>query len=436
MLPGVFLIAAACVLRSPDGDTAGSAGTDGSTTGSTTGATGEGEPTSGSMESSGMPTTSAEPTTGGEPPCPLGPDYAPGWSSELSLPVPAHSSRTAPSLVTLSDGRLAFSAITWPDDGTFVPGVFWVAPEGQPIAWVAGSAIPVFNAHLLGLRVAEDDTVVLAGTKLAETSRGPYFVRFAPGGSELAQVDAQTQKLVQVVDFELLGDAVVLVGRDPPDNNMWLARVDATSGAIDWEVQLPSSGTPIARAAAVGLGGEIVAAANVEQDADAFRLWRVDDAGAVLWQADVHSEAPSSGWVRDLVVTPAGHVVAATTRDTPVPRLALVAFALADGAPAWELEVAVETDAGTPVLQQLLVVGDELVVPVVHGQDPWDFGVDGPMTAALHRVSSAGAPLSTRPLTPGQLEGSPWLALTRGICGDVVVLQNNTGSPWLGSSTP
>ena len=187
---------------------------------------------------------------------------------------------------------------------------------------------------------------------------------------------------------------------------------------------------------AVGPGGEIVAAANVQQELDAFRLWRVDDAGAVVWQSDVHVEAASSGWVRDLVVTPDGHVVALTSRGLPEQRFALAAFALADGAPAWDLEVAVETDAGMPVLRRVLVDDDALVLPVVHGHDPLPVGVSGPMRAALQRVSFAGAPLTTQPLTPGEPEGAPALTITRGICGDPVLLQNNLAGPWLGSIAP
>ena len=162
-------------------------------------------------------------------------------------------------------------------------------------------------------------------------------------------------------------------------------------------------------------------------------MWRIDDAGAVLWKRDLLPQGPGNGALVDLAVTPDGHVVAATLWVSPTPKIDLIAITLAEAEAAWQLEVAVEDASGQPVLGRMFVDGDALALPIVHAVDFWKDGVDSPISARLHRVSFTGTPLSVDPLTPGDPLGSPWLIATRGACGDLVVFQNDAAAPWLGS---
>lgn len=67
--------------------------------------------------------------------------------------------------------------------------------------------------------------------------------------------------------------------------------------------------------------------------------------------------------------------------------------------------------------------------------DVWKDGVTSPITAQLHRVGFRRAAVD-RPLTPSDDLGSPYLVATRGLCGDLVVYQNDLPAPWLGSFAP
>lgn len=428
-----------------DTETAGdsSSGTDGSTGAGPTSSSSASDPTTGDATTSTTTTdpTTASPTTGGETTttggadCLPSPPFTPLWSTDLVLsPPPGGSAELRRAIARLSDGRLAISAMVRVSDMSSAPGVLWVAPDGQPLGLMAGTLTTGDVLRVLHkVQVAADDSTLVAGHNELDGLRHPYLARFTPGGGEVQRIDLATEHILVPLDFALRGDDVVLTGYNDPAHDMWLAQVDGATGELAWEVELTDIPGPTPRAIAVGVDGEIVAATGLWTDGPPplFKVWRVDSAGAPLWERDLLPQDGGTGMLMDLAVTPDGHVVALTAVQTPVPAIRLVALALADGAPAWELDVAVESDEGFPMSEHLWVDGDALALAVVH-----DDLAPGPAIARFHRVSFAGAPLSADPLTLGDDEGSASLVSTRGQCGELVVLQPNNVTPWLGAFAP
>lgn len=430
------LLPLACAPKAPE---SGSTSDIGATTLETSTSTGtSGEPTTGETTSGPpAPTVTGDPTEDEGLICLEGqPSLAPLWSRTLADPQPDEMLLVR-SLGALDSGPLAIPGFTRTAANQSAPGVLWLGADGAPIAWTTGP-LEATELDVIGVRVAGDQ-VVLLGPRGDGATFGGYVSRFAAGGPELSRAGLTTQQLNWPIDFELRGGRAVVIGTARPTAQLWLAEVDVATGAPTWEVPLPASNTPFRRAVAIGPGGEIVAgsAGWPGLDGPEYKLWRVDDDGALLWERDLLEPSKGGGELTDLLITPDGQVVAITTEFSPTPRIVMKAVTLADGAPTWTLAVATEDEAGVPVLQHGLVEPDALALVIARGPEFWDKGTADPLTAALHRVSFTGAVLDVTPLPLTDLElGPPWLAAARGACGDLVLFQANNQKSWLGSFAP
>ncbi|WP_434425417.1 hypothetical protein [Nannocystis pusilla] len=409
-----------------EGDSSGAAGTEGtSTDGATSTSSGADESAS---DPTVVPTTAADSEEDpGELLCPDGqPKLSPMWTANLT--VDPDTQFLSDSLVALSDGRIAVGAGNWDNIDATNNGVAWVEWDGSTDGWTFGpDDKPGYNP--LGVRRAADDSVVALGFDI-HILTGQHLMRLTripADGSPATVVDADLGHVAWPAEFEVLGDSVVIIGRGPeldaPPFELWVARVDLATGALEWEVELPSAHPVLGLHVAVGPNGEIVVAHGQAGDIDEFKVWRLGDDGSVVWTSDLLEQPVRNNELIDLVVTPGDQVVAIMQYVWPA-EVRAHAVGLAQGEARWDTQVAIEDDSGSPGFGRALVDPDALVLPIGRGPTPYFKGESAdPLTVSLVRLGFDGAILEDTPLPlPGLTAGSRRLMPARGKCGDLLLL--------------
>ncbi|MCY0989419.1 hypothetical protein OV203_19925 [Nannocystis sp. ILAH1] len=413
-------------------DSSGGAGTD-----TVAGTSGDGATTtSGGADPSAsdptvVPTTAADTEEApGELLCPENlPRFDAMWSRHLSLDPDLHFLQK--SFAALSDGRIAVGGGRWGGAEGPNNGVLWVEWHGEQKDWSFGpDDQPGYNP--LGVRRGADDSVVALGFDILDGQHLMRITRVPSDGSPATVVDADLRHVAWPADFEVLGDSVVIIGRGPeldaPPFELWVARVDLATGALEWEVELPSVHPVVGLHVAVGPNGEILAAHGEAGDQDEFKVWRLGDDGSVLWTADLLDPPVRFNELIDLVVTPGEQAVAIVQHVWPA-EVTAHAIGLADGEARWHTQVAIEDDSGSPGFGAALVDPDGLSLPIGRGPTPYFKGESAdPLTVSLVRLGFDGAILEDTPLTlPDFTAGSRTLMPARGKCGDLLLLHVNGG---------
>lgn len=417
-LAPVLLLACACGPGAPqDGESDGSSSSD-STSSSSDGSTTD------------APTT-AEPA---DETCPNGPPtLAPLWSGLVEQEAGAER-RVAGGPLVLSDGRIAVPATTQLPDSTFAVSVAWVSPDGAPLGWKTGELQTLEHLEVTGAAVAADDTVIVSGTADDGGQQLPFIARFDAGEPELSRSALKTAALDVPKALALhADDTAVLLGLSSHAEGTWLARVDIDTGGALWELEVLASGHLAPLSLTLGPAGEIVAAVGMwpNNEAAVMQVVRADAAGTLLWTRDLLEPNAPTGFLNDLVVTPDGQVVVLQRWFAPEEKITAIGLSLADGATLWETEVAGEDAAGPPEMIRAHVDADALLLPIAR-----QAAKDEPLTVELHRMSFAGQVVHIAPLPlEGRENGRPRVKVTRGRCGELVVLQEEL-VPWLGSFAP
>ncbi|MCY0991546.1 hypothetical protein OV203_30670 [Nannocystis sp. ILAH1] len=425
----VLLLACACGPGTPqDGET------DGSSSSSST---------SGGPSTSDAPMTTDEPTTAEPVPTTDGPDdetcpnseptLTPLWS-ELIEQEEGVERFVAGGPLILSDGRIAVPANTRLPDSTFGVSVAWVSPDGVPLGWKTGELQTLEHLDMTGAAVAADDTVIVSGRAEVGGQQLPFIGRFDAGEPELSRSVLKTAVLDVPKALALhADDTALLLGVSSHQDGTWLARVDIDTGGALWELQVLGSGGLAPLSLTLGPAEEIVAAVGMwpNNEQAVMQVARVDAAGTLLWTRDLLEPGAPMGSLNDLVVTPDGQVVVLQRWLEPEEKITAISLALEDGATLWETEVAVANAAGPPEMIRAHVDADALLLPI--GRQT---AKDEPLTVELHRMSFAGQVVHIAPLTlEGRENGRPRVKVTRGRCGELVVLQEEI-VPWLGSFAP
>ncbi|WP_096331590.1 hypothetical protein [Nannocystis exedens] len=404
----------------PGASTEGASGDGGTTT-----SAGPGEPGDGTA----VPTTAADTEEDpGELLCPDGqPSLSPMWTVQFELDPDTQFLTN--NLVALSDGRIAVGAGNWDGLNTNA-GVAWVDWDGGTEGWSFGPGDPQgYDPH--ALRRAADDSLVAFGFTIEGTQHLMRMTRIPADGSPATVVDADLGHAVWPQDFEILGDSALIIGRGPeadmPPFELWVARIDLATGALEWEVELPSVHPVLGLHLAVGPNGEIVAAHGKAGDHDEFKVWRLGDDGSVLWTTDLLEQPVRNNELVDLVVTPGDQVVAIMQYVWPA-EVRAHAIGLAQGEARWDTQVAMEDDSGSPGFGRALLDPDALVLPIGRGPTPYFKGESAdPLTVSLVRLGFDGAILDDTPLPlPDFTAGSRTLTPARGgKCGDLLLLHAN-----------
>lgn len=425
----MLLLACACGPGAPqDGETDGSSSSDS---------------TAGGPSTADAPMTTDAPTTEGPAPTTDGPDdetcpnsqptLTPLWSGLVEQEEGAERLVAGGPLV-LSDGRIAVPATARLPDSTFGVSVAWVSPDGAPLGWKTGELQALEHLEVAGAAVAADDTVIVSGRGVVGEQQLPFIARFDAGEPELSRAALKTTVLDVPKALALhVDDTAVLLGLSSHQDGTWLARVDIDTGGALWELEMLPSGHLAPLSLTLGPSGEIVAAVGMwpNNEAAVMQVMRADAAGMLLWTRDLLEPNAPSGALNDLVVTPDGQVVVLQRWFAPEERITAIGLSLADGATLWETEVAVAGPDGAPELVRAHVDADALLLPIAR-----QAAKDAPLSVELHRMSFAGQVVHIAPLTlAGRENGRPLVEVTRGRCGELVVLQKEV-VPWLGSFAP
>lgn len=403
-----------------------------------------GEPTSEPDDATGAPddstgapddsTGAPDDSTGGPPngaSCPEGqPHLAPLWATDVPLD---EFFRVWTPLGSLSDGRLVMSAY---DD--FGGQILWYGSDGQPIGGTIALGPEQVAEHNFSVQVDSDDSVVAIGSDGFDRV---FVSRTQPDGPPPAHVELDTSLIASVQEFRLVGDDVVALGIELQEFVPSIVRADIASGATVWERILPVDELESSRALslAVGPGEEIVAAYGHLYDfLPAYKVWRIDSTtGELLWEIEPPLAGDERGWLADMVVTPDGVVLLVAQHSQPDAYVDVSAWALADGAPLWTTVLAVDDAQGSPQVEQALVLGPDVVLPVGRVVDYFKTIEPGPVSASLLRLSSSGQILENTPLAlPGLAAGVPGFNATLGPCDDLVLFHAREADPWLFSYAP
>lgn len=370
--------------------------------------------------------TTEAPTTG-DPTCPPQPSGTLLWATKVEN---TEDELLRGEIAVTSDGRVAFASarLVEADSGSaWVDGALWFAADGTPMGPTYASTPLDLNFNEVNLRVAPDDSLVLMAERhptLGDEKRVPYLVRFAPDGAELTRVDVASARLANAHDFELLGDRAVLAGAEEPLGAQLVAVADIATGAVLWETELLTTGRK--SRVAVGPGGELVAGdARPGPDAH-FKVWRLDAAtGSVVWQADLPFPE-NDAELEELVVTPDGRAIAVALRlseDLTDGSLVATALALDQGAQQWQTVVAVTNDDGLPFIHDVLVDADALTLPVT--RDP--VFVEQLLGVEVVSLSFAGELLgSSKPPIPDDPNTSLGHNAARGRCGELLLFESGS----------
>jgi hypothetical protein len=425
------LLGAACGPKTDQpGDTDATDGTSDSLPGTTAEPPG---PTTGAPE----PTTGDTDPTGAPDGCPQGQaPFTQRWSSVLAPPLdPAFAQiEYMNDILTMGDGRLALPVMALDvEAGTDGPGVLFTSPEGKFLGVHLGqlTAAPQGDdVRLYATQRTGGDELVQTGSRYwiddEEQQMASWVARFTGDGTFLGQTDV----VAPTSGDARLGllDAPVLLAIDLPARAMEAVKLGPGDSEPAWTLTLHEFDPDIPALHGDPIGvfprddGTALIAFGTWDDVWTLHLFAVDSGGATLWTRDV--VVPWNP--RDVVATPDGWVV--LTHEFTEGFVHLWAFAAADGAPMWDLEVATADAAGRPIAEDLHVTGDHLTLPVLRWpSDAVNASTSG-RTVEAHRVSFAGEVLDVTPL-PGAAEGKGFsvLASTVSTCGELIVFTYGLG---------
>jgi hypothetical protein len=387
-------------------------------------------------DSTGAPgdsTGAPDDSTGGPPSggsCPEGqPHLAPLWATDVPLD---EFFRIWTPFGSLSDGRLVMSAY---DD--FGGQILWYGSDGQPIGGTIALGPEQIVEHNFSVQVDSDDSVVAIGSDGFDRT---FVSRTQPDGPPPAHVELDSHLIASVSELRLVGDDLVALGVAQPDFSPGLVRADIASGATVWERSLPIGEveSTLFLELAVGPGQDIVAAYGEFGSMAEYKAWRIDGAtGDTLWEVQPPMPDDEQGWLADVIITPDDVVLLVGQHNRPDAHVDVSAFALADGAPLWTEVIAVDDAQGSPMVEQALLLGPDVVLPVGRVVNYFNTYQPGPVSASLLRLSSSGQVLEDTPLAlPGLMAGTPGFNVAHGPCDGLVLFHAREVDPWLFSYAP
>lgn len=423
LVRAALLLLPACGPISPgeaDGESGASSGPGDPTdsTGAPVPTTGDDPTTDGT--STATPTTAdpttADPTTADPVTCPK--DQQP-WvtvaSNELPLPDGAGFSPFGGGQVGLPNGNFALAVslgVTNP-----APGVVIVSPLGEVLSVNAGAPNPVTFVSA----IANDPAggVVVLGQHDEPMNQRPFLARFAADGAPLGEASIAAK--MRASTMALTGTSAITVGRTNGTGQWLLAQHDIVTGAPQWQAAIADEPGLILTRMTRDAQGDIFVAGADNPTEDGFtdlRIWRFTGAGQPVWNRTF----VASGFdvVTDLELAPDGRVIALRIGPFPEFSVDLVAVDPADGALAWDLNVAVPDTTGRPSATDMHVDADALTIPIVRSEP----GKFGRRTVDVHRVSYSGELVDLIPLADIPSSDDNFNALTsvRGACGELTLL--------------
>lgn len=411
----------------------------GSTTGTSASSSGGDAPTSpttgGSVSVTGAASTTDDTTDGdtttADPNCPM--DHAhlePLWATKATFNGDLEM-LTGP-FGSLSDGRIVVTTYA-----ETLGKLRWFSGDGEELGSSTAMGPLSLSLFRYRARVAADDSVIAVGGN-AEVQNQLFVSRTPPNGPEPEPV-ALADTLANYADFRVHGNGVVVIGQHPLTARPYLLRADIATGATTWDRQLGQAGVETERglALALGSGDDLIAGYGFWSPTapPVYKVWRV--VGAPLWEANLPTVAQETGWLADLVVAPDGTILAVTQHELPEPRVSVTALASADGAVLWTTEIAITDENGPPMVEEALVLGDALVIPIGRVPDYFNHFEPGPLAAELVRLSFTGDVLEAAPLPLGGLTlGDPWFNVARGPCDTLLLFHADAARPWLYAFAP
>jgi hypothetical protein len=362
--------------------------------------------------------------------CPEGqPHLAPMWATDVPLD---QFFRVWTPIGGLSDGRLVMSG--YDDLGG---QILWFDGDGQMVGGTIALGPNEIVEHNFSVQVASDDSVVAIGSDGFDRT---FVSRTLPDGVAPGHVELDSHAIASVSEFRLVSDDVVALGVTHEDFSPRLVRADIASGATVWERSLPigevwSTG---ALKLAVGPGEEVVAAYGDFSAKTGYKAWRVDNAtGQTLWEIAPPMPEDDQGWLADVIVTADGVVLLVGQHNRPEAYVDVSAWGLTDGAPLWSTVIAVDDAQGSPMVEQALIFGADVLLPVGRVTNYFNTYEPGPVSASLVRLSSSGQVLANEPLAlPGLASGTPGFKGVIDPCDGLVLFHAREADPWLFSFAP
>jgi outer membrane protein assembly factor BamB len=325
------------------------------------------------------------------------------------------------------DGRVAVAGFR---GAPAAPAVLLASPTGEVLAVNAGAPGPAVKTF--GLGRAAGDELVLYGWRVDDSTRAPFFARFAADGAPLSEVPLAPPVLGEPFALGKNGGLVAGLGKT---GERVLAEFSAESGATQWQHVLEDPTNLIEDALTVSSQGGIVLATRRDVDdlgvSNRLDIDVFNPDGTVVWRTAL-TDLPYTATTA-LAVTPDDRVVVLRTRAEPDFALDLIALDLFNGLPVWFQTVAAVDESGKPTARDLIVDVDRLTIPVLRtAADDVSLG-----SVQIQQVSFDGELLDSVPL-PVPANPSPHFAVlaARGRCGELVLLAGEGQDLWLGSFAP
>ena len=402
----------------------------------TTGApTSEADPTGTPDTTTGEPpdTTTGEPpdTTTGEPiDCPKGQTpFAARWATVVQQPE--FKGWGVEGIAARADGTIALLVDFDTEEGPRGYGVILLSKDGELLGTHVGP-LRDESPVLAGIAPEGADGWVVLGGWLADTPMAPFLGRFAGDGGFVEEVAPGLPHDVWDAKLGML-DTPVLFGRNFVDDTFTTVgtKIAADGVGTDWTAVIDPSPMGLPLAIASDEVGQVLFVTGSGFGDGPLLAHVVDSAGQSVWSRTI--EAPFSGVVHDAVAFPGGWAVLGGGGSVGPVRL--LALAAADGATLWGAEVAADNEDGSPLATRVHVIGDRLTLPVVRTLDFEE--LDGPHTAAAHRLGFDGAPVDETPLWEATLLTSQYgLASAVGACGELVTMSSGNRRVRVGAYVP
>lgn len=379
-------------------------------------------------------TTTAEPSTGTEPStgepvvCPKDQQ---AWisvaSTALALPAEVTYSAFGANKIGLPDGNLALAVTLGAGDPA--PGVVLLSPLGEVLSVHAGAPSP--STFVSSLASDPNGGLLVLGQHGQFEESQAFLARFAADGAALGEV--QLGQDVRMSTMVPVGDAALTVGRES-GTGWWLRQYAVATGEQQWQSQISAEPAVILTQMVVDAQGDVFVAGAASATDDGFtelRLWRFTGAGQPLWSTSF--VVPAYDVVTDLEVAPDGRVLALRIGPFPEFSVDLIAVEPADGALAWEANLAVPDATGRPSASSLHVDADALTIPIVRSEP----GKFGRRAVDVQRVSFAGELLELVPLPdiPASDDTFSSFDSVRATCGELTLLLGE-GELWFAAYAP
>jgi hypothetical protein len=372
--------------------------------------------------------TGDEPTTGVPDGCPEGqPHLAPLWSREFDPPGPTatFSSGFTP-IGRLADGRIAVAGNL--DLAPEQQGVALVlaAPDGQMLGVETAALGDGGNSLAHVLAIGPDDQPVVLAEHAAGDDTVMKLTRFTSDMTLVSQIDLPFLAVTTwplAPTLALTPDGPVVAGFTGPSESV-VARLAPDTGVPAW--QQPLAGPLDLRfdEIAVGPAGDVAVGGHADSNDDehTLRLWRLDPAGALIWERVI--TVPEFEEVTALHFAPDDQIVALRNGKEFTASVDLVSVEVATGETRWTLTVAAVEDKFGGWAEDMHVDADRFTIPMsrsrVHHHVPSDTN-----WTEVRTVSFAGELLGVTKV-PGVLGdgGLSWLRSVRGRCGELIFVRD------------